>query len=240
MTNSSTTQNFFKKVAFSEKKKLLKVLTELQTPLMVKGDMEDFPFHLIPIENQGTDALLCHLTEDSQDVEDAQGILVNFVHEEHRYFMQTKLGFRPGWAVVQTSGDLFQLQRRSSVRIEVPEEIEARFMIRQHKGNAYALNCAVENISVGGLKVRYKGNEPKLSNGDLLKGTLQIGIKRPLDFSMEVRFVGRKLENKEIIQSIGLQFKNIEHSMETHLLGLIMDIQHDIYIKTQKGEIPSE
>lgn len=240
MSDASSSQNFFKKVAFSEKKKLLKALTEAQEPLLVKGDVEDFPFHLVPIQNEGMDAVLCHLTEDSKNVSDPQNILINFVQGEHRYFMQTVLKFRPGWAVVDTTGDLYQLQRRSSVRIDIPEEFNARFMIRHHGGQSYALEAAVENISAGGIKIRFTGVDPKLKMGDPMKGTLTVGIKRPIDFDLEVRFVGRKMVDRKVVQTIGLQFKNLERVMETKMLSLIMDIQHEIYIKTQKGEIPNE
>ena len=236
MKNPHTPQNMFKKVAFSEKKKILKALTEGQVQILVKGDSDE-PFHLLAVQNDGHDALLCHKMEDSVDVNESQKVVINFMYDSDRYYMQTELGFKAGWAVIHTIGDMFQLQRRSSVRIEIPEGIEARFMIRFFKGQSFAIDTNVENISAGGLRIKFIADAPIFKVGDIFEGTLRLGIKRPIDFDVEVRFSNQQALQGHVLNTVGLQFLNIDRIMETRLLSLIMDIQHEIYMKTQKGEI---
>ncbi|QDK38505.1 PilZ domain-containing protein [Bdellovibrio sp. NC01] len=219
-------QMIFKKVAVSEKKMLFRELASDRAQISLKGEGDDI-FHLIAIQTEKDEELLCHHTEDSKKHEVAQKVMVNFPFKTERYFFQSELSFNSGWAVVKIDGDLFQLQRRANARIDLPEKYEAVFTLYLHGGKNYFLESKIKDISAGGIKIECPFVTPEFVIGERIKGTIRLGARRALEFDLEVRFA--KVNDKT--QVAGLQFMNIDLTKENRLLSLMMDLQREIYIK---------
>jgi c-di-GMP-binding flagellar brake protein YcgR len=151
------------------------------------------------------------------------------------------------WAIIKLDVDLFKLQRRASARIEIPDEINAEFILKQLGSNKYDVLCKVKDVSTGGIKAELPIGAPTLKIGDRVQGILRFGNRRPFDFEMEARFV-QKIATGEIIeeqtsvpflpsnqvQIAGFQFLKIDSVIESRMLTILMDIQREIYVKTVK------
>lgn len=224
-------QTIFKKVAISEKKMLFRELAADKAQIAVKGTLSEDIFHLVAVQVEKDETLLCHYTADSTGLVAPQKVVINFPFKAERYFLQTEVHFESGRIIMKIDGELFQLQRRANARLDIPEEYSATFILSQHGGSNYFIDCRVKDISAGGFKMQYFGDQPIVQTGDLLKGTLRIGIRRPLEFSVEVRFV-QKTESEGVVKQLcGVQFKNITHLMENRLLSLMMDLQRELFLK---------
>lgn len=234
--NGPGAQTIFKKVAVSEKKLLFREIADDKLQLSMKGSVDDEVFHLIAVQVDKDETLLCHHTADSKNVTTAQKVVVNFPFKSERYFFQTELSFSVGWAVLKTDVDLFQLQRRANARIDLPAKYEAVFSILNHGNRVYFIESRVRDISAGGLKIEFKGESPELKIGDRIKGALRLGSRRAMEFEVEVRFAQKREQDGEILQTAGLQFLNVSQMLETRLLSLMMDLQRELFLKYPKKD----
>lgn len=219
-------QNIFKKVPVSEKKFLFRELAHDKIQISVKGDDDSF-FNLIAMQTERDEDLLCHHTSNSKMFDKNQSVVVNFMFKNERYFFRTDLVFSTGWAHLRIDGDLFQLQRRANARIDLPQKYDAVFNLMQHNTQKFFIDCKILDVSAGGLRVAMANDIPALKEGDSVRGTMRLGIRRPIEFDLEVRFS----QNKDGIQIAGMQFKNIDTRMESRLLSLMVDLQREIFIK---------
>lgn len=231
MNGTEKGQMIFKKVAVSEKKLLFREIADDKMQVSVKGALQDDVFHLIAVQTEKDEALLCHHTADSKGITTAQKVIVNFGFKSERYFFQTELYFEAGWAVLKIDVDLFQLQRRANARIDIPAKYEAVFMLTNHGGRSYFLECRVKDVSAGGFKMELPAAQPELKIGDRVKGTLRLGVRRPIEFTVETRFAQSKDDGGVTKQTVGMQFLDIDHLMESRLLSLMMDLQREIFLK---------
>ncbi|MEK2646128.1 PilZ domain-containing protein [Bdellovibrio sp. BCCA] len=231
MNGQEQGQLIFKKVALSEKKMLFREIASDKMQIAVKGALQEDVFHLIAVQTEKDEALLCHHTADSKGITTAQKVIVNFAFKSERYFIQTELYFEAGWAVLKIDTDLFQLQRRANARIDIPAKYDAVFILSSHGGRSYFLECRVKDVSAGGFKMELMGAQPELKIGDHVKGTLRLGVRRPMEFVVDVRFAQSKEENGVTKQIAGVQFIGIDHLMESRLLSLMMDLQRELFLK---------
>lgn len=227
--NGQAGQVIFKKVATSEKKMLFREIADDKVQVTVKGAAEDV-FHLIAVQVEKDEALLCHHTADSKGVT-AQKVLVNFGFKMERYYFQTELYFESGWAILKIDTDLFQLQRRANFRVDIPTKYGGIFLLSQHDDKSYFLDCVVKDISAGGFKMELMGAQPELKIGDHVKGTLRLGTRRPMEFAAEVRFAQKRDADGVTVQTAGMQFLNVDNMLESRLFALMMDLQRELFLK---------
>lgn len=227
MVSGQPGELIFKRVAVSERKLIFREMAEDRAQLALKGADPDFVFHLIAVQTEKDETLLCHHTEDSKSVTQPQKVLLNFSFKSERYFMQSELAFESGWAVLQIGGDLFQLQRRANARLVIPPTYPAVYILTSHEGKKYFVDCAVKDISAGGLKLEVPVTHQDFRMGEVLKGSLRLGNRRPMEFEVEVRFA----QKNEKLHIVGVQFLNVDHVLENRLLSLMMDLQRELFLK---------
>lgn len=232
MSVAGQQQNIFKKVALSQKKALLREICTEQLQVMVKGSQQETIFHLIAMEvDEKDELLLCYPTTDTQVIEEPQKVVVNFQYKDERYFFSTDLIILASRMLLLVNVDLFQLQRRANVRINIPDNYEAVFQLTEHQGKIYFLECRIKDVSAGGFKMRLPGDNPELKLGVRLKGSFRLGNRRPMEVEVEVRFSNQITENGRLFQVAGVQFWNRDTAKENRLLILMMDLQRELYLK---------
>ncbi|MGZ3771611.1 MAG: flagellar brake protein [Bdellovibrio sp.] len=234
MAMNSHGQSIFKKVGISEKKMLFRQITEEKVQLTVKGTATDNLFHLIAVQNEKDEVLLCHHTADSKEIKESQSAVINFSFKNERYFFQTELYFESGWIVLKLDTELFNLQRRANARVDLPEAYNGVFFLNQHLDKSYFIDCKIKDISAGGLKIELPSDAPKLKIDDNLKGSLRLGNRRAMEMEVKVRFVQKSELNGKEIQIAGVQFLNVDQTLENRLLSLMMDLQRELYLKFSK------
>ncbi len=236
MVIANQSQNIFKRVAVSERKALFRDICQSKVTLSLKSSDGEDVFHLLAIQTEKDETLLCHHTADSKEMTGTMKVLANFMFEDERYFFQTDLEFSTGWAILITDVDLFMLQRRANARIDLPEKYFANFNIIKYDGKAQFVECRIEDISAGGLKITIPKAEPVLKIGDVLRGALRLGNRRPMELDIEVRFAQTKEQGGVTVQVAGVQFKDVDHLLENRLLSLMMDLQRELFLKFPKGK----
>lgn len=222
----------FKKVAVSEKKNLFREIISEQSQLLIKSSSQDILFHLLPVQIEGDEILLCQKTADSQNIQSESSVIVSFNLESERYYFNTDLVVKSGWIVLSIQGELYQLHRRAHARLIIPDSYDAAFVLTQIHDQRQAIFCTVKDISAGGLKIQFGGELPLPKIGDRIKGMLRLRKTRPLDLEAEVRFVHKAAGGNEITQTVGIQFMNLDRIAETRLLSMIIDLQWDLYKNT--------
>ncbi|MFM6927761.1 MAG: flagellar brake protein [Bdellovibrio sp.] len=228
--NPAQGQNIFKKVPMSEKKFLFREIAHDKIQISIKGESDEI-FNLIAVQTEKDEELMCHHTSNSKQYEKNQSVMVNFQFKTERYFFRTEINFSTGWAVLKIDGELFQLQRRANARVDIPDKYDALFSLHVHEGQRFFIECKVKDISAGGLKIEMPADIPVFKIGDKVRGSLRLGIRRVMEFDLEVRFAQFAGEGDRRKQVAGLQFLNVERALETRLLGLVMDLQREIFIK---------
>lgn len=224
------TQSIFKKVATSERKRILREIAAERLQISVRGTNDEV-FHLLAIQTEKDEVLLCHLTDDSREQSHGQKVVVNFTYKSERYFLQTDLSFKSGWAVLRTDLDMFRLQRRANARVDIPGSYEAFFTVVKHNGNISFRETLVRDMSAGGMKLMVPISEPELKSGDILQGVLRLGNRRPMEYSVEVRFVKKADFEGSQVQYAGVKFQQVDTHLENRLLSLMMDLQRELYLK---------
>lgn len=212
---------------------LLREITHNKIALSVKGAITPKLFHLIAIQNDKDEVLLCHHSADSKQVVEAQKAVVNFPFKNERYYFQSELYFESGWVVLKINRDVFQLQRRANARIEIPKDYGAVFILTQMDGKSFFLDTKVRDFSAGGLKIEIAPGGPEIFEGKVLKGSFRLGIRRPVDLEVEVRHVTKVDREGQIFQIAGVKFLRIDKTMENRLLNFIMDLQQEIFLKSR-------
>lgn len=145
-----------------------------------------------------------------------------------------------GKFIVNLNADIFRLHRRLSARIDVPEGVKASFIIREFNSKKYELNCNLKDIGAGGVKVEVLQGGPKFNSGDLVKGAVVLGMRRPIEFDLEARFVQKIIipagrpqyvghephptEN----QVVGFKFLKLNPVIESRILSTLMDFQYEL------------
>lgn len=223
----------FKRIALSEKKMLLREIAHNKIALSVKGESTPKLFHLIAIQNDKDEVMLCHHSADSKHVNQAQKAVVNFPFKNERYYFQSELYFEAGWAVIKLNRDIFQLQRRTNARIEIPKDYNAAFILTQYDGKSYFIEFKVKDFSAGGLKIEITSEGPEVHEGKILKGSFRLGSRRPVDVEAEVRHVRKVERDGQIFQITGIKFLRVDKTMENRLLNFTMDLQQELFLKSR-------
>lgn len=224
-------KSIFKKVAMSEKKMLFREVAKEKLQILVKGVANDEVFHLIAVQTERDELLLCHHTADSKDVTTDQEVMINFSFRNERYFLHSQMNFHAGWTMLKINVDLFQLQRRANARIELPERYDGIFILAQHGGKALFIDCRMKDVSAGGFRMQLFGDTPSLNVGDRMKGSMRLGKRRSMELEVEVRFVKKSEEGGKVIQTVGVRFLNRDYGIENRLHLMMMDLQRELYLK---------
>ncbi len=226
-------QVIFKKVGVSERKLILREMADDKTQVTVKGENEEV-FHLIAIQFENDEQLLCHHTADSKNHISVQRVVVNFVFRLERYFFQGVISFSSGWVVLDKSSELFQLQRRANARVDLPSNYNASYTLMSVGIHRCFVEAKVRDVSAGGVKIEFFKPNFEIQNGDRLRGALKLGLRRPIECEMEVRHVFEREVEGKVVVAMGLQFLNVDQTFENRLLSLMMDLQRELFIKYPK------
>lgn len=226
-------QVIFKKVGLSEKKMLFREIADDKVQVSLKGE-DDSIFHLIAVQTEKDEQLFCHHTADSKEHAQPQKVIANFSFKNERYFFQTELTFSTGWAILSLDGELFQLQRRASARVDIPSGYPATFSLHSISGRNYFVEAKVRDVSAGGVKIEFATTGITLKTGDQVRGSLKLGIRRAIDCELEVRHAIERQHEGLTIVGAGMQFLNVDQGLENRLLSLMMDLQREIFLKYPK------
>lgn len=227
-------QEIFKKLPQSEKKNVIKEMISDRIYVTVKGDEDDLmSYQAIGVENEFT--LITAREKDNKRLISPQRVLVSFIRGDDRFFCQTIVQARADHFAFDLSGDMFILQRRKAARVFIPDTYRAEYNLIQMKGRAVYVETRIQDYSSGGLKIACAKAEPKLTVGDIYKGVMHLGNRRPLELEAEVRHIQNVVENDITFQIVGIRFVNLNPIIENKLITITMDLHREFFLRMENS-----
>lgn len=223
----------FRRLHQSERKKILQTLGALPTYLSVKGD-GDLIYSLITESFSDDKILQCRAERASDYPKKDQAVVVNLSSGNEKYFFQGFLISTPGKIVIQVPDVMYILQRRKSVRMDIPEKYPATFIVIQMNAKTVFHEMRILDFSSGGVRVFFPDEKTSLAVGQKFLGVLHLSSRRPLQLEATIRHIVKKEINGISGQQFGIQFENLDKILETKLLTTFMDVQREIFIKNYK------
>lgn len=224
-------QNVFKSIPVSERKEIFREIAKQNLQLVVRGGAGE-SFNVMAMALESDEMLFCHRTDNAGHVEQDQDVVVNFDHDNERYFLKSHMTSHKEGVRINSNVEIFQLQRRANVRVVLPDDFDALFSLHGHGGKKYFKDCRVKDVSAGGVRIEFSGEKPDLQIGDEVKGTLRLGTRRSMEFDLEVRFVHKRDSEKGLVYTAGTKFMNVDKTMESRLLLLMTDLQRELFVRT--------
>lgn len=222
-------REIFRKVPLSEKKALFREAIQNAWPFYLKGEGDEL-VTMQMIEYVESKAMVFTYYQNSHQLDKNQSVVLNFASGEDRYFFHTNAEVYADRVLISATADVYILQRRKSPRLDIPESYPSSVNIMEVKGRAVnLLKCDLLDFSSGGCRVICKSQIPEFKTGDLIKISLHLNHRRPLELFCEVRHsVADYLKAQ---QTIGLQFKLGTTLLENKMLVVFMDVQRELFIK---------
>ena len=223
--------NYFKKVPNSEKKELFKLLVSSKVILLIKPESQDEVLNYQAINFYEGDLLL-KASNDELKLNKPQSCFISFSIDDDRYYCTADvgpLGKNNEGAVLKLSADLYVLQRRKTLRIQIPKNYPGFFNVLEKNTSKVFIEGQLIDFSSGGVKVRVIQNKAnvELKSGDLVKGSLHLNHRRPIELEAKIKHI--KKENNSVV--FGAQFTNLTKILENRMMILNMDLHREIFIK---------
>lgn len=230
---SMNERHIFKKLGTSEKRNILKSLISRRIEMIAKGESESIFYFTgkYMFEEKEEIQIEIELLMHSDQIEKSEIIIVNFNHLNDRYFFHTKVLKTNTDIKLQSIKDVFVLQRRKSLRLEIPEEYTGIINISSFKSRNVFYETRVLDFGSGGCRLLYNKAEPFFKSDETFRGFLKISHKKPFEIDCRVRHVFSKDDSVTLPQTFGVEFINLTSIDENRLLAIFMDLQRDLFIK---------
>lgn len=212
----------------SEKKRILREMIQAGSEIVLKGEKADALYFLKPTKISENRWIICQEVSDLGLQDESQAI-ANFSIGNERYFFQTPVQVSPISVLLETEVDLYHLQRRKSLRVALPKDAGANCSIINHRSISCLYDCNIIDFSKGGIRLAYPAPLPLFRDNDTLTMSIRLGQHRR-SFQIE-GIIRHSSEATSSEQFFGVQFVNMNRTLEQKLLTLQMDLQSEIFRK---------
>lgn len=227
MSLTKTEKPFFKKVSLSERKQLLREIAKSHSVLFVKYWQQSKFFDFKADVNANDVVMECTLQENEVLLPSEKKVVVSFSWGDERYFFISGFENINKKYFFKINVDLFILQRRSNIRIEVPKNYPVDFHLNRAGDSSLDFHCRILNVSAGGLRLEIPSLSPELKIGDRLSGVLRMPQMDPLKLSVEVRFVQPKSVEQNTTQVVGAQLVQRDLEVESYLFEVMTNLKKE-------------
>lgn len=212
----------------SEKKRILAELVTAKVELIIKNDEESVL--KVPVRKVENGLLTCEGNAGQFKGDFNELKVIYFTLGTERYFFYAVLKFGDDYISIDANTDLFHLQRRKNVRLNLPDEVNARCSIIQWGATNGLVEAKVLDFSAGGLRLEFAESSPLFFSNDKIKLVIRFGSRRELNLEGVVRHVMPR-QNRHDSQTFGVQFLQVDKFLENKLMSLQLDIQSEIFRK---------
>ncbi len=212
----------------SEKKRILSALVTANAELIIKNAEESVL--RVPVKKIENGLLSCDGSAGQFEGDLNELKVIYFTLGTERYFFYSVLKFGDDYISIDANSDLFHLQRRKNVRLNLPDEVNARCSIIQWGTTSGLVEAKVLDFSAGGLRLEFSESSPLFFSNDVIKLVIRFGNRRELNLEGVVRHVMPR-QNRHDSQTFGVQFLQVDKFLENKLMSLQLDIQSEIFRK---------
>lgn len=218
--------HFFKKVAVSERKNIFRELPQKQASMFIKNEEG---IYIFVAKDYAEDKILwLDYTEQSKNAVVKEEALLNFSLDDDRYFMASAFILEKNRIGIRCDQDLFILQRRNNFRVELPESYSSMFNILSINEKAAFIEMKVEDFSAGGMRMFETRDPITVKEGDVIKGTLKMGARTPMQMEAEVKHISSKEIKGAAKVVLGVEFLKVDKMMEGRLMTMVASLQQDV------------
>lgn len=152
----------------------------------------------------------------------------NFILNGDRYYFQGTLTFTNNQYEVALPQELYQLQRRQSYRVRIPEHLVAAVETRSIDGRPVVAKGPLLDLSLGGCSFELPLQEKLANDTEVI---FDIYLNKTLFFPATARV--RRSQYSETPRGLrvfaGVEFSNLTPAMEQKIFNLTLDIHRDTY-----------
>ena len=228
----------FEKVkSLVERRKLFEALLREGSDILCKGEGESL-FHFKPANLSREGWMQGSMIAVEKSLEHTGLVLGNFSVSGERYFFSTEIELmKNGDTQFVVSCEVYQLQRRSSLRLHVQQSHGVYLAITEFQGKAIYVIAQIADLSAGGARIFFSdldspvaatvnSKNPNLRAGDRFKAILHLGQKRSLEVNVEVKHIQQAVHLGQIVEHIGIEFIELTSVLRNRLVAMTMDLQY--------------
>tara|TARA_B100001248_G_C27399124_1_gene468447 strand:+ start:4804 stop:5484 length:681 start_codon:yes stop_codon:yes gene_type:complete len=163
------------------------------------------------------------------DQPESQNVILNFIFDNERYFLKTKLTQKDKNCFIALSPLLYKLQRRKNFRLQLPQSWAPKFECKLQNIEKVAKNFLVLDLSSGGFSFEFNAAEFQIEPGAELDGQLKIRNKLDLHVKAKVRHYrdsGTKAFPKV---RVGAEFIGLSTKEEQTIMAFLMEVHREVF-----------
>ncbi len=225
-------QEIFNKItSLDERAKIFTDLAHSRIEIFCKGEKDEV-FKLTCHSYGPANKMTCFFVKSDQFVPTSSSSLVcQFSLGGEKYFFKSTLDAQGENYILDTSGELFHLQRRQSYRIRIPTSTKSIADVT-HLDTNKILKGIPFDLSTGGSKLAF--NQPSIAwkANDKVKLTFKVGTREPLLLTGVVRHIQSETTPK-ICVYVGIQFENITTAVEKALFSITMELYREFFSRIE-------
>lgn len=224
----------FEKVrSLVERRKLFETLLNERSDILCKGEDESL-FHFKPTVLAGDAVMEGWFSAIEKNPTGNTKVLGNFAVGNEKYFFHAPLKVSGEEGSFEVNCDVFRLQRRASLRLQIPASFGMYIAITEFQGKTMYTVAHIADVSAGGARIFFSevyaasagtSKDPGLRPGDKFKCVLRTSSKRNLDLYAVVKHSQKSVFHDEIIEQFGIEFVDLTPLLQNRLLGMTMDLQ---------------
>lgn len=150
----------------------------------------------------------------------------NFSAGPDRYFFCGDIGILGNSITLNFTIDLFKLERRQTMRVNVSERDRVSLNVTEINGKPCLREAVIMDISAGGFRFYFpdEGTGLVLEKDGKTKGVLHLPSTKTIEFSADVKHVRAVDEKGSSRRYYGMQFVEAK-GVANRIMGLVMEIQ---------------
>ena len=223
-------ENVFKKIGESESRRIMRDACEQRLLVLVVNEDQELSFKAV---GSGIKGEMSYSVVSSNSEENGKFFMLSFVLDGEKYFCKSVCYVHLEKLTLADEFEVYQLQRRSHVRVEIDGGVVAKFNILEVGGVKKFVEAKVLDVSAGGARLEIPKKELVLSVGDNFSGSLRLSFRNGISLDATVRNI---LPTKKAdVSVVGVQFLYDDPFIETRLFTTVMNLSREINSKIFKG-----
>lgn len=156
-----------------------------------------------------------------------ENLTLTFGLDEGQYFVKGTVEAVSGDLYVVPVGEhLYRMQRRNNFRAPVPESMAMTFQTMMSDGTRASFSLA--DLSGGGMGLMAtKERAATLKKGDVLRGTLMVQGRDPIELETSIRYVWPP--DSEGVVRFGVKCQNLGAEKEKQLVAICLQIHRELF-----------
>jgi hypothetical protein len=223
-----------------ERRKFFSELIERKEPIICKDD-RDHLFSFMPQEIVGDEQLKGTCRAIDSLPEKSGDVIGNFSLGEEKFFFHGQMQWKGnGEAWIEVECEVFKLQRRTHVRLQLEPELRLHVIITKYKGKATYIEAQASDISAGGVRLHFSGfpihshpglataHDPGLRTGERFTAVIHPPSGKTIEVICEVKHQLQSAIQGDEIDQYGCEFVELSQLVKNRLIAMSMDLQRKI------------